>query len=446
MSSCKLPPNLRSHPSPVLIAAPAFGGSIAAVRQLGRSGVPVVVVGNEILGAARWSRYASRFASCPPVEDGNHFIEWLMAYGERQPGHVLLPASDETALLFASHLKSLETNFRLYQPDLGTTLRVLDKRLLSQACRQQGIDTIPSWFPTSEEELRGLAANLPYPVLIKPRTQVRRIRRNQGVVVRGPEHLLSSYRAVAAQAPYPFAYGQLRNADNPMIQQFAQEGNDAVYSVSGFVNRSGQLMVARGAKKIFQRRRPVGIGVCFQSSALDEVLAEKVKRLCRELKHFGVFEVEFIRWNKKWAVIDFNPRFYHQMGLDIARGMSLPMWAYLGACGEESLLADEMQRAANKTDAETFIFCDKFTFRAILAAMTVTRRISGLEAARWKHWYKLHRAATIDIAIDPDDPVPGLVHALSEIKNGLKAVPRFLSEPRKASQSALPWHAGRTTG
>ena len=313
----------------------------------------MVVVGHDILAAARWSRYASRFVSCPPMQEGNRFIKWLIAYGERQPGCVLLPTSDEMVFLFAANLKLLENHFRLYQPSLQSILTILDKKLLWQACRQVGIDTLPSWFPSGEEELDILGTNLPYPVLIKPRTQVRRIRRNQGVVVRGPEDLLSSYRAVAAQTRNPPGYDELSDADAPMVQQFAEEGSSAVYSVSGFIDRSGELMVARGTKKVFQRRRPVGIGVCFEASALEEDLAERVKRLCRKVGHFGVFEVEFLRWDQKWVAIDFNPRFYHQMALDIARGLHLPMWTYLGAHGENALLKVEMQSAANRTDGPT---------------------------------------------------------------------------------------------
>jgi D-aspartate ligase len=424
--------------TPVLLTMPAYGGTLAAVRQLGSNGVPVVVAGHDILAAARWSHYASRFVSCPPVQESDRFIEWLIAYGERQPGHVLLPTSDETALLFASNLKLLERYFRLYQPPLESTLRVLDKKRLWEACRRAGIDTLPSWFPSDEGELRGLAAKLPFPLLIKPRTQVRRVSRDKGVVVRSLDDLLPSYRAVASQERYLTGCNKLRDAYAPMLQQFAEEANKTVYSVSGFIDRSGEVMAVRGATKVLQRNRPVGIGVCFEASPLEDELVEAVKRLCHEVGHFGVFEVEFLRLDRSWAVIDFNPRFYHQMGLDIARGMPLPMWAYLGACGEESVLRVEVQRAAHASDGPASIFCDRFTFRALLTAMTITGRLRSQEAAQWKRWYEDHRAGAVDVAIDVSDPLPGFVHALSELKLGLQALPRFLRIPTTESRTALP--------
>jgi D-aspartate ligase len=201
--------------------------------------------------------------------------------------------------------------------------------------------------------------------------------------------------------------------------------------VSGFIDRTGESMVARCTKKVFQRRRPVGIGVCFEACQLDNELAERVRALCREVGHFGVFEIEFLRWQQKWVAIDFNPRFYHQMALEIARGLALPRWAYLGACGEESLLKNEIQHVPNSTDGDKAVFCDRFTFRAIRTAMRITGRLNRTDAAGWKSWLLEHRGAIVDIALDIGDPIPGLFHALSELKSGLEAVPRFLSEPTK---------------
>jgi predicted ATP-grasp superfamily ATP-dependent carboligase len=372
------------------------------------------------------------------VHENDQFLDWLIAYGERQPGHVLLPTSDETAALFASNAKLLEPHFLLYQPPAESILEVLDKKRLWAACHRIGLPTLRSWFPSEEGQLGALASELSYPILIKPRMQVGLVSRAKGVVARSPGDLLASYRAVADRERYRSSFAELGEIDSPMLQQFAAEANEAVYSVSGFVDRSGEVMAARGTTKIFQRSRPVGVGVCYEASPLRSDLAEAVKRLCCEVGHFGVFEVEFLRVDGGWAVIDFNPRFYHQMGLEIARGLPLPLWAYLGACGENSLLRAEVQRAARAEDSSAVAFCDRFTFALLLIAMAVTGRLSKREAARWKRWYADHRAVAVDVAVSGHDPLPGFVHALSEVKLGLQAMPRFLRTPSMMSQTGLP--------
>ena len=419
--------------APALLTMPAYGGTLASVRQLGSIGVKVIVAGHRTLDAARWSNHTSRFIHCPPVEETDRFVEWLIAYGERTPGHVLLPTSDKTAFLFSSNLKLLERYFQLYQPTVETMIRILDKKRLAEACSQVGLDIIPGWFPSSEDELPALARKLPYPLLIKPRTQVRRLRRDKGVIVRHPDDLPSAYRAFAARERHLHGFSELSDADKPMLQGFAEVANEAVHSVAGFIDRSGEVIAARAAKKVLQRMQPVGIGVCFEAVPLDDILVEAIRRLCREVGHFGVFEIEFLRLDHGWAVIDFNPRFYHQMGFDIARGLALPIWAYLGACGQEALLRSAMSDAGVPEGSPT-AFSDGFTFRALLTVMMITGRLNKVEAARWRRWYKEHRGCTVDIAAASRDRLPGFVHALSEVILGLAAMPRFLRGPGPTSQ------------
>jgi hypothetical protein len=42
---------------------------------------------------------------------------------------------------------------------------------------------------------------------------------------------------------------------------------------------------------------------------------------------------------------------------------------------------------------------------------------------------------TVDYAVDTDDRMPGVIHALSEIRLGIKAVPRFLNSNPRVSPS-----------
>ena len=120
------------------------------------------------------------------------------------------------------------------------------------------------------------------------------------------------------------------------FQQFVDIKGDGVLSIAGFADRSGSRFVARGARKVMLRSEPAGVGVCFESVELDPALAEATARLCRHLGYFGVFEVEFIRCGNDWAAIDFNPRFYNQMGLDTARGIPLARLCYYDAIGDEA--------------------------------------------------------------------------------------------------------------
>jgi hypothetical protein len=137
-----------------------------------------------------------------------------------------------------------------------------------------------------------------------------------------------------------------------------------------------------------------------------------------------------LKFQEGWAPIDFNGRLFNQIGLDIRRGMPLPLFSYLDAAGESSALHEAVTQATRATDAPA-VFADGFTLRSILFARALTGRISAKELNHWRGWIQRNAGQTVDAAVNGKDPAPGVVHALSEILLGVKAFPKFLrSLPR----------------
>jgi D-aspartate ligase len=410
----------------VLLASAASGGAIAAVRHLGANKVDVRVVSSHRLGAAAWSRYATRAYSAPPESQSQRFLERLIEIGTADPGQILLPTSDETAWLYAENAALLERLFCLYQPSIASLRRILDKKLFSEAATSAGLAVLPSWDPRNIDDVAALAPTLLYPILIKPRTHVHRFRNDKGVVVHSASELLDQYRRFVDREQTGAADNPLLpGASLPILQQFVRVGSEGVHSITGFIDRTGELFVTRAATKVFQRSQPVGVGVCFEALPPAPALSDAVRRLCRELGYFGIFEVEFLPFDGRWAAIDFNPRLFNQIGMDIRRGMPLPLLACLDAAGETASLRHAVAMAQAE-DNEEAVFFDRFTLRSILFAQTITARISREDRAYWRTWIKKHAAHAVDFVADDSDPVPGVIHALSEIYLGLKALPRFM--------------------
>jgi D-aspartate ligase len=410
----------------VVLATAGAGGTIAAVRNLGANGVDVEVVSSERLGAAAWSRCAKRSYSAPPESDSERFLARLLAIGEANPGRILLPTSDQTAWIYAENARVLERHFRLYHPPISSLQRILDKQRFSNAAVSAGLSVLPSWDPSSFDDLAALAPNLSFPILIKPRTHVHRVQNDKGVVVDTSQELIRQYRRfVDREQEQATGHPLLPDARRPILQKFVPVGIDGVLSITGFIDRTGELFVTRAARKVFLRSQPVGVGVCFESQSSPEELPDLVRRLCRELGYFGLFEVEFLRFEDHWAVIDFNPRMFSQIGLDIRRGMPLPLLACLDAVNDIDALREEVAKAQAVHD-EQAVFCDRFTLRAILLVKVLTARISTEELSMWRGWMQQHVAHAVDFAADRNDPRPGVVHALSEIYLGLKSIARFL--------------------
>src|SRR3954469_24780780 len=190
------------QPAPVLLTMASYHGTLAAVRSLGAHGIPVTVADSSFLAKAGWSRYATRRERCPPVEKPDRFIPWLLRFGERNPGHVLYPTSDDVAWLFALHEEALRKHFVLWQPPMKVIYGLLNKRLLDGACAAVGLSMPPSWFPDDGGELRGRGATRPSPIPLKPQTQILYWPHAKGLVVESRDALQAFYEKFRRDAGY----------------------------------------------------------------------------------------------------------------------------------------------------------------------------------------------------------------------------------------------------
>ena len=422
----------------VLLATGSAGGTLSAVRELSKNGLNVAVISNRFFCPSSWSRFVKRSYKGPPERESRLFLDFLLEIGSASPGQVLLPTSDETAWLYTRHAPVLAKYFRLHQPSIETMERILDKKLLADAAQEAGLAVLPTWEPRSFSDVVATAATLPYPILIKPRTQVRRSRNDKGMIATSEPELIENFREYLALEHAEGKDHFLPDTSIPLLQYFVDIGTDGVYSVSGYIDETGEHFVTRQATKVFQRSQPAGVGVCFESLPTDPTLSESVRRLCRELNYFGIFEVEFIRFDGRWAIIDFNPRLFNQAAMDAHRGMPLSLFAYLESAGRTSDLHKAIAIAREEGEDKQAVFYDRFTLRAILAAKTLTRRATRKERLYWQNWMKQNAAHSVDFAADKTDLMPGFVHAVSEIILGIKALRRFFRSTPQVAPSEEP--------
>jgi hypothetical protein len=186
-----------------------------------------------------------------------------------------------------------------------------------------------------EPQILDLGGNLPcptvshrsaltaYPLVVKPQTQVLLAPHQKGRIVNGPLELLPAVHDLLRAT----RHGALLLADDPgawrpLLQPYIEARG--VYSLSGFIDRTGARFVVRAARKVFQRPRRLGVGLCFEEAVVAPALASGLRALCRSVGYHGVFEAEFLEGPYGPQLIDFNPRFYGQLAFDVARGGAAP--------------------------------------------------------------------------------------------------------------------------
>ena len=346
-----------------------------------------------------------------------------MEIGAERPGQILLASSDETAWLYAEDASTLSSRFVVHQPPVETFRRILDKSQLAVAAAKVGVATPPTWSAPEGQELAELARSLAYPILIKPRTHVQRVENAKGIIVQSDMELMRALDNFLRRERASSA----KEAARPLLQRLVRSRSGPI-SITGFLDRAGDCFVTRRCVKVFQRLSATGVGLCFEAMPPDEELSEAVRRLCGELGYFGLFEAEFLAMDGRWALIDFNPRLFNQVALDIYRDMPLPLLACLDAVGDRRGLREAVDRARAYDQFRPATIQDKFTLRATLLAKAMRGANGRAERDKWKRWMRTHAPHMVDFVADRRDRLPAIVHALSETYLGLRALPRFFRE------------------
>jgi predicted ATP-grasp superfamily ATP-dependent carboligase len=348
-----------------------------------------------------------------------------MEFGQKQPGLFLYATSDDLAWLFASRQRQLSKHYRMYQPSLTSIMSLLDKRRLHEACAEIGIETPFTLFPESDAWLEAHLSELGFPTLIKPRTQVLLASKRKGTVVRSREELARVYRMFRAENTYGaevLAYDP--GISWPMLQRYHPEAMGDTYSMSGFIDESGQVFMLRAARKVFQRPRQVGVGLCFVGEPVNPALRNKLFALCRKAGYFGAFEAEFVRVGERHLLIDFNPRFYGQMGFDIAREMPLPTLVYHAARAVKGeALRAAVPHGPEQTDPANYHYMNRWLLELLMLTQTLSGRLPRGERKALQRILDHPEAHNIDAVRDAADTGPLVADVLLSLKH-------FVRHPR----------------
>ncbi len=406
------------NPPPVLLLNADYYGTLAAVRCFGRLGIPVTVAETKFLAPAKWSKYVSKRVPAPHVRDADRFLDWLLEFGRRQPGHVLHPTSDDMAWFLALHRDRLSTYYRMYLPPVDCIYRILNKKLLHTLCQELQIATPETVVPADQADLQARAQSLSYPVMLKPQTQLFFETFSKGSLIHAQEELFEAYLVFREENTYADILAAFDpEVGWPMLQRYYPEATDRIYNLSGFIDTTGELVALRASRKILQIPRRLGTGVCFEEDVVHPELRESVIALCQRIGYHGIFEVEFIQTvhDGRYLLTDFNPRFYKQMAFDVTRGLPLPALIYYAAVSNDTKLCAMVEAAQVEHTEAANVFCHRFIFSLMLTTQKLSGALSAREAQRWQRWFSTHRRSMTDAVVDPRDRLPALIDNLTHI-------------------------------
>jgi D-aspartate ligase len=400
-----------------------YYGTVAAARCLGERGVDVALAESSRFSRAGASRYVRSVHRCPEVSDAAAFMQWLLHKGQELQGRVLYPASDELVFLFASRQEELRKYYTVYLPPFADLYRILNKQRIHEACARTGVRSPTTWFPRGEDELRTLLSSgeIKEEVILKPKTQIQLASGAKAAEIKKGSDVIENFRAFMRNNPYG---KELVEHDPdvvwPMVQAYHRQAAQSIYSLAGFTDGSDRLPLIRASRKILQRPRKLGIGLCFESAEVLPSLVEKIGALTKDLNYRGIFEIEFIEHEGEFLLIDFNPRGYSQMAFEMKRALPLPYLQWLAATHDDVRLDQEWTLASNWKHDSSYAYCHSLLLGLLDGGQRVTEALFSEKSEHWSEWRKEHAANLTDAVRAPGDPGPVVLDVAKQMRDFVK--------------------------
>jgi D-aspartate ligase len=307
-----------------VVADVGWVNGLAAIRSLGRAGVPVLALDHRPSALGFRSRYATPML-CPDPQEEDAFVSFLAELGQELEAPVPVFAThDEPLNAIARAAGRLGETFRYPFPPWEVLSRIQSKRSQLEAAERAGLAVPRTLSPGSAAEARTAADELGYPVLVKP-SSTEGFKRRFGRQAFRCETAADVERAYADAEEY-----------EPLVQEVIPGGDGALFTLGSYLDRDGEALGLFCGRKL--RQTPPGlIGTCRVGEALwDEEVVDRGLTLLRALKYTGLSQVELKRDARDGSLrlMEINPRLWQWHGLAAACGVDLPRIAYEDLTGQ----------------------------------------------------------------------------------------------------------------
>jgi predicted ATP-grasp superfamily ATP-dependent carboligase len=311
---------------PVLALKLYYHGGIAAVRTLGRLGVPLYAIHHDARAPAARSRYLREILEWDfDAASSAESVEFVLDAGRRIGGRPVLLAVEDTAQAFVSeHADALDEVFVFPRLPAGLTQQLYSKQGLHELCLEHGVATPSATFPKTRGEAREALERAAFPLVLKPIDTVH-FRRRTG---------LAMYIAGNA-ADALAAYDRLEDpaAPNLMLQEYIPGPSSSVWVFTGYFDSHSELVFGAGGTKL--RQYPIHTGTtCFGDVRSNPEMEAVTARFVKALGYCGVFDCGY-RYDAsegRYKLLDVNPRVglnFRQCvgrnGLDVVRALYLDL-------------------------------------------------------------------------------------------------------------------------
>jgi len=400
--------------------------ALTLTRSLGRQGVRVFRFHPDRSLVDLNSRYCAHVA-CPNLYgDAAGLAASLVDFAEKRGERpVVFPASDGAARFLAQNEETLKSSCELACPTWSSIAEIQDKqRLLTRAC-DAGVPIPVTHFPKSAAELDTFAADLPYPVIIKP-LMSHEWKRAEVVAAIG------SVKAVVVTSPKELAevYGKVAPLTSDlMVQEIVPGETERLLTFLGYVGRGGKTLAGCVRRKL--RQFPPGFGYCCLTETVrDPEIMDLSVRLLEGLGFRGIGGVEFMRDARdgRPKLIEINARAVRTTGAAVGAGVDLPWIAYRDLTSAEPV-------------RPTFDYAVPFRWIHLRSEVRAAVALMRKRELRPLDWLRIFRGKTVMAVWAWDDLRPSVEDLLLPLT---RRIPRLAPKRFRRQTQPVPVHPEAT--
>lgn len=293
---------------------------LAVARSLGREGVKVFgFYHSKDIGC--YSRYI-KAKLCPhPLVNEHEFIKFLITFGKKKVlKPVLLIAGDDFLLTISRFESELSKYFLLNIPKNNLIESISDKFAQYQLAKSADIEVPATYYFKNILDFEKVQDNINFPVILKAR-EVNKWRSVLGakkaIFINSYFELVRELDKLIKKGLYPICQELIRGPDSNHFKYCA-------YFYKGKEYATFTL------QKI--RQYPIKFGMGCSVISVDNLeLMDIGKKFFTNIQYNGIGSAEF-KWdnkNKKFKLIELNPRYWLQNSLPTKCGINFPYIDYL---------------------------------------------------------------------------------------------------------------------
>ncbi|MEW6416537.1 MAG: hypothetical protein AB1480_00230 [Nitrospirota bacterium] len=294
---------------------------LGMIRSLGRENIPIFALDPDPNAIGMYSRFISKGIVCPdPLHSESDLIDFLMDLGKTSNNtKFLFPANDSYVAAIAKAKDKLETYYKVPFPGWDVIKDIVDKENQYKRAAEYDILLPETFYPKEKKDIEEISRNVNFPVILKPAHSYAFLIKYgiKAVKCTSKDKLIEEFEKYSI------------TGFKMIIQEVIEGDASNLYEFQSYTNQKRDTLAMFMGRKLEQHPSDFGTGTAFESVEEPRI----VELGLRVLEVFNCHGISFSEFkldpkDRKFKLIEFNPRATHCNSLSTECGVNIPYAVY----------------------------------------------------------------------------------------------------------------------